>query len=201
MFTGLVEAAARVAESTAGSLRVDLSMFEEDVETGASVAVNGVCLTVAEKSPAGCRFDISKETAAKTTLGNLRENDIVNAERAMRASDRIGGHFVTGHVDGTGSIREIRPESLVVSLSDALMKGVVKKGSIAVDGISLTVASVMPDGFSAAIIPHTFQNTNLRAKKVGGAVNVETDIIGKYVRGMLRLESGITLQKLREHGF
>ena len=201
MFTGLIEAAARVTESADGSLRVDLSMFEEDVETGASVAVNGVCLTVAEKSSAGCRFDVSKETTAKTTLGNLREKDIVNVERAMKASDRIGGHFVTGHVDGTGSIREIRPESLVVSLSDALMKGVVEKGSIAVDGISLTVASVMPDGFSAAIIPHTFQNTNLHTKKAGGAVNVETDIIGKYVRRALGPESGVTLQELREHGF
>ncbi len=201
MFTGLVEAVARVTESTAGSLGVDLSMFEEDMETGASVAVNGVCLTVAEKSPAGYRFDISKETAAKTTLGSLRENDIVNVERAMRESDRVGGHFVTGHVDGTGSIREIHPESLTISLSDALMKGVVEKGSITIDGISLTVASVMPDGFSAAIIPHTFQNTNLHAKKAGGVVNVETDIIGKYVRRMLHTESGITLQKLREHGF
>ena len=201
MFTGLIEAAARVAEATTRSLSVDLSMFEEGVETGASVAIDGVCLTVADKSNAVCRFDISKETASKTTLGNLRENDIVNAERAIRASDRIGGHFVTGHVDGTGSIHKIRPESLVVSLPDVLMRDVVEKGSIAVDGISLTVASVTPDGFSAAIIPHTFQNTNLRTKKAGSAVNLETDIIGKYVRGMLRQESGITIQKLREHGF
>lgn len=201
MFTGLVETTARVTESAAGSLRVDLSMFEEDVETGASVAIDGVCLTVAEKSSTGCRFDISEETAAETTISNLRENNIVNVERAMKASDRMGGHFVTGHVDGTGSIRKIHPESLTISLSNELMKGAVKKGSITVDGISLTVASVMPDGFSVAIIPHTFQNTNLHVKKVGASVNVETDIIGKYVRGMLHTESGITLQTLREHGF
>lgn len=201
MFTGLVEAAARVTEASAGSLRVDLGMFEEGTETGASVAINGVCLTVADRSSRGCRFDISGETAARTTLGDLRENDTVNVERAMRISDRLGGHFVTGHIDGRGKIRKITPDSLVVSLPEELMGGVVEKGSIAVDGISLTVASVMPEGFSAAIIPHTFQGTNLHTRRVGSAVNVETDIIGKYVRRSLPGESNITLEKLREHGF
>lgn len=202
MFTGLIETAALVHESRAGSLLIDLHVFQDGIDIGASVAINGVCLTVAEKLSGGCRFDVSSETSNKTTLGDLHKNDIVNVERAMKISDRLWGHFVTGHVDGIGTLRKITPESLDIFLPEHLRNGVVEKGSITIDGISLTVASVTQDGFSAAIIPHTFKNTNLNTKNAGSKINVETDIIGKHVRRLLDSQSGgVTFKKLQEHGF
>lgn len=202
MFTGLIEATARVTDTSHGSIGLDLGIFRNGIDPGSSVAINGVCLTVAEKTSTLCRFDVSDETAKSSTLGDLRSNDVVNVERAMKASDRLGGHFVTGHVDGIGKIVEVSPTTLAINLPRTLMSGIVSKGSVTVDGISLTVATVTTSGFTAAIIPTTYENTNLNTKKIGSRANIETDILGKYVRKLIQPASGsITMEKLREHGF
>jgi riboflavin synthase len=202
MFTGLIETVATVEGMHGKSLRVDLALLAPEVEIGDSIAVNGTCLTVADRSSSVCVFDVSGETAARTTLGQLRNGDQVNVERALRVSDRIGGHFVTGHVDGVGVIERVTRDALEISLPGELIATVIEKGSIAVDGISLTVASLSSTGFTAAIVPHTFSNTNLRDRKTGDRANIETDVLGKYVKRFMHPEQGgITLADLEKHGF
>ncbi len=174
--------------------------------TGDSVSVNGVCLTVTK--PAGdISFDISPETMRRTNLGELKIGDRVNLERALRLSDRLGGHIVTGHVDGVGTIRGKSPvgEYIFYTFESPaeILKYIVKKGSIAVDGISLTVVELDSSSFSVAIIPHTLTATNISDKRVGDKVNLEVDIIGKYVEKFLsKKDSDTSLMKLlKKKGF
>ena len=196
MFTGIVEAVgvvkAVVRQNRAFSLEVQ-APFGESLALGESVAVNGVCLTVAEIPPsAGGTFkaDATPETFSRTTLGSLRVGSLVNLERALRLSGRLGGHIVTGHVDGTARLLELhRNENSVevqLSMDATLGEYMVEKGSLAVDGISLTIASTRRTGetcgVSVSVIPHTWDNTALHTKRAGDLVNVECDIIGKYVR-------------------
>ena len=188
MFTGLIESLGTIEriERTATGMRLVLSTdLEQELTSGESLAVNGVCLTVIASDRPGVRADVSPETARVTTLGDLRPGAEVNLERSMRADARVGGHFVQGHVDATGSIEGIAQEGdsyrITIRFPAHLEPLLVHKGSVAVDGISLTIASLDGDRFDVQIIPHTWERTNLHAAAIGAAVNLECDILGKYV--------------------
>jgi riboflavin synthase len=186
MFTGIVEELGRVAARDGSRLRVEARRVLDDVELGASIAVNGCCLTVvAWDGDAGWwDADVSDETYARTALGALEPGDPVNLERPVRLSDRLGGHLVQGHVDAVGEI--VRPvPDLQVRMPHDLLRYVVEKGSITVDGVSLTVVDVLGDGFTVAVIPHTAEVTTLGAKGPGEAVNLEVDVTAKYVERLL----------------
>jgi riboflavin synthase len=188
MFTGLIEAVGDVVavEQRPGAVRLYLSAdLAENLQVGESLAVNGVCLTVVEAGGPAMAFDIGPETMRVTALDDLEPGDRVNLERAMRADSRFGGHFVLGHADGIGTIVDVRPDGdfwwVKVRFAGHLAPLFVPKGSVAVDGISLTVASLADDAFEVQIIPHTWTHTNLRGTRVGTRVNLECDVIGKYV--------------------
>ena len=188
MFTGLIEALGEVAEmkpTPAGfRLRVTTSMAPE-LTAGESLAVNGVCLTVVSADTDAVHADVSPETARVSSLGTLKRGAVVNLERPLRADARLGGHFVQGHVDATGTIEEMRQEGdsywLTVKFPPLVAPYIVRKGSIAVNGISLTVAGVDDRHFDVQIIPFTWEHTNLHAARRGELVNIECDILGKYV--------------------
>ena len=211
MFTGLIEELAAVKSLAGGAvakLVVASSRVIEDVRVGDSVSVSGVCLTVTSVGDGELTFDAVPETLSRSTLKDLRAGDRVNLEASLRAGKMIGGHFVQGHVDGVGTVESIRRlgESAEVRIgaSPAILRYVVEKGSIAVDGISLTVASVDDAGFAVAVIPHTLEVTTLGLERPGDRVNLEVDIIGKYVEKFLagRVESiGVTEDLLRDAGF
>ena len=188
MFTGLIEAIGEVAEMkpTTTGFRLRLTTpIAPGIVPGDSLAVNGVCLTAVSSDPTGVHADISPETARVTALGSLRRGALVNLERPLRADARLGGHFVQGHVDATGTVQDIRPDGdsfwLTVQYPASLAPYIVRKGSIAVDGISLTVAGVDDRHFDVQIIPYTWEHTNLHLAAAGNLVNLECDILGKYV--------------------
>ncbi len=194
MFTGLVEALGtvrQIRDADGGRLLViSAPKIQSSVHVGDSIALNGACLTVAELCSDGLAFQAVPETLQKTNLGQLAVGDAVNLERALRVGDPLGGHWVQGHVDGVGRIADRRHdrewETLWFACSSTLCKQMVPKGSIAVDGVSLTLVEAHEDRFSVALIPLTLQNTTLGKKPVGAAVNLETDILAKYVAKMLR---------------
>ena len=193
MFTGIVEAVGKIAALDSGrdSVRVTVSSarIAEDVAIGDSVAVSGVCLTVVEIAAPQLTFEAVYETLRRTTLGQRRVGDLVNLERALKADGRFGGHIVQGHIDGTGRIASIRPVGdswfVYVEASQELLRYVVNKGSVCVDGISLTVMDADDKAFSLSIIPHTWENTTLKDRRAGDSVNIETDIVGKYVEKLM----------------
>lgn len=194
MFTGLVEEMGTVRErvpSAAGArMVIAYDVVREGLAIGDSVSVNGACLTVVELTDDSFAVDCVEETLRRTSVGDRQAGDRVNLERAMRVGDRLGGHIVQGHVDGTGTIRDITPEGDGVLMSVAadgdLLRYVVEKGSITVDGVSLTVASRQPDGFTIALIPHTMEATTLGPDTVGRRVNLEADVLAKYVEALVR---------------
>jgi len=192
MFTGIVVGTGKVKNITkntenrsAVQMTVDLGKQAKGLKMGQSVALNGVCLTVTKLSKNLGRFEMIDETTKKTDLGNLKIGSIVNIERSLKAGDRLEGHFVLGHVDGVGIIKKIlkKPKEVQVwfEVPKKLAKYIVKKGSIAIDGISLTVVEVKKNLVSVSFIPHTIQVTNFKTKKIGDKVNIETDILGKYI--------------------
>ena len=194
MFTGLIETLGTVAEIKPIDLgyRLGLSTgLVQDVRTGESVAVNGVCLTVSAVITNELYVDVSPETARLTTLRSLNQGKIVNIERPLRADGLMGGHFVQGHVDGMGRIERIQREGehhwLTVEFPESLTPYIVHKGSIAVDGISLTVAGITNNRFKVQLVPYTWENTNLKVASPDELVNIECDIIGKYVVGAVKL--------------
>lgn len=194
MFTGLVEAVGQVVEvkPTTVGFRVRLKTeLARGLQPGESIAVNGVCLTVVSADGDEMHADVSPETARVTALGTLKRGSLVNLERPLRADDRFGGHFVQGHIDATGTIEEIRHQSeffwVTVKFPGMLAPYLVRRGSIAVDGISLTIAGLSDRHFDVQIIPHTWENTNLRAARDNDLVNIECDIVGKYVVRMAEL--------------
>lgn len=207
MFTGLVEALAPVEKVQAagdGRALVVAAPFAGELSLGESVAVNGACLTVVARESRTATFQAGPETLQKTNLGELRPGDRVNLERSLRLGDRLGGHLVQGHVDGVGRIarRLVQGpwETVWFSCPAELAAQMVPKGSVTVDGISLTVVDVTGDGISVALIPHTLANTTLGFKKAGAAVNLETDVLAKYVWKCLR-GGGVTLETLVKSGF
>ena len=211
MFTGIVEELGNVKTLTrnAGGARLTISASTvlNNTALGDSICVNGVCLTVVEKSSADFSADVAQETLRVSNLGDLRTGQQVNLERALQLSARIGGHLVTGHVDAVGRIKEKRQEGnswrVFIEAPETALRYVIKKGSVAVDGISLTVADVDKAGFSLAMIPHTAKLTTLGFKAAGDSVNLETDIIGKYVERLLsgRVEGSVSLELLKKSGF
>jgi riboflavin synthase len=194
MFTGLIEAVGEIAEvkTSPGGFRIRIrTALAADLASGDSLAVNGVCLTVVTADGGEVHADIGPETARVTTLGSLRQGQRVNLERSMRADGRVGGHFVQGHVDGPGFVEEVRPDGdshwLTISFDPSLAPYLIRKGSIAVDGVSLTIAGLGENAFDVMIIPFTWANTSLAAMTVGDRVNIECDMIGKYVARSVEL--------------
>ena len=186
MFTGIVEELGQVVSRQGPRLRIAATTVLDDVQMGASIAVNGTCLTVVgwDASDGWWEADVVDETYARTALGVLEAGHRVNLERPVRLSDRLGGHLVQGHVDGVGEIQAAAPD-LRVRCERTLLRYVVEKGSITVDGISLTIAAVHDDGFSVAVIPHTMEVTTLGHKGPGDPVNLEVDVTAKYVERLL----------------
>jgi riboflavin synthase len=209
MFTGMITALGSIRRVTRKGpdalLEVDAMMPLEDIRIGDSIAINGACLTVTKKADRHFTADVSAETLSRTNIGALKAGDRVNLEKALRFNDFLGGHLVLGHVDGQGKLREKTGSAnsiiLGIEIPDELMRYLVEKGSIAVDGVSLTVNSCGKNRFYVNMIPHTAQMTTLGFKKVGDAVNIETDIIGKYVERFLQPRKGMDLGFLAEHGF
>jgi riboflavin synthase len=184
MFTGLVEEMGALASATGNRLVFEAATVTADSQVGDSIAVNGCCLTVVDIGPGWWAADVVEETRRRTNLGDLRPGDPVNLERPVRVGDRLGGHLVQGHVDAVGTILAPAPD-LEVAIDDRLTPYVVEKGSITVDGISLTVVSVTSASFRVAIIPHTLEATTLGRKTTGDRVNLEVDVIAKYAERLL----------------
>ena len=212
MFTGIVEEIGTVKKIARGQkayLEIQADRIFSDIHIGDSIAVNGVCLTVTGFSGKVFTADVMNETFSRSSLGSLKAGSHVNLERAMSANGRFGGHIVSGHIDGTGKITNIKKDGNAVwykiSADENIIKYTVEKGSIAIDGISLTVARIEKDNFSVSIIPHTSEETILSEKKVGDTVNLENDIIGKYVERFLNFDktekSNITRDFLAKYGF
>jgi riboflavin synthase len=193
MFTGLIEDVGRIGalrfKNGSAVLTVKTKLAVQRMPLGASVAVNGACLTVVKKLNGGFAVDVSPETLARTNLEKLSLGSLVNLEQPIRLQERLGGHLVTGHVDGVGTVASIRKQGeftmFTFSVPARLGALLVSKGSVAVDGVSLTVNDCRRDRFSVAIIPFTLQHTNLQGRRVGDKVNIETDLIGKYVHSFL----------------
>ena len=192
MFTGIVEGIGtvnKISKNTknrsAIEMTIDLGKQVRGLKVGQSVALNGVCLTATKLTKSKCLFEMIEETTKKTDLGNLKVGGVVNIERSLKVGDRLEGHFVLGHVDGVGIIKKIlkKPKEVQVyfEIPKNLTKYVVKKGSIAIDGISLTVVDIKKTLASVSLIPHTIEITNFHTKKVGDKVNIETDVLGKYI--------------------
>ena len=208
MFTGTIEALCPVAELRRGAtwrLTLDLGGLADDARLGDSIAVNGVCLTVAALSGTRASFDAIGETIGRSALARLGEGERVNVERSLRVGQRLGGHFVAGHVDGVGTIRakDEQPEQTLVrvAVSPELTKLMATKGSVAVDGVSLTLVDVKRDEFAVALIPYTLRETTLGVKRAGAPVNVEVDLLARYVARLLGRDDGLSEDFLREHGY
>jgi riboflavin synthase len=209
MFTGIVEGLGKVKRLTMKGadavLEIEAEIDLNDVALGDSIAVNGVCLTVTSNNRRSFQADVSAETLSRTTLKFLQNGHPVNLEKSLRVGGFVGGHFVLGHIDGVGRIVSKTQKSgsiiLTVEFDDRLSGYVVEKGSIAVDGVSLTVNKLEKSRFCVNIIPHTAARTTLEMKKEGDGVNIETDILGKYVEKLLQSNRGIDKDFLAKHGF
>jgi riboflavin synthase len=213
MFTGLIEAVCTVKSvrqsENAMLLSIDLGELADDGRIGDSIAINGVCLTIARLEGRIATFDLSAETLAKSTLSKLKPSSQVNIERAIKAGDRFGGHFVQGHIDGKAAIKAIDKRGQFADMKFVtgaeLLEAMVVKGSVAVDGISLTIASMDQNSFSVALIPETLNKTTLSRVKIGDEVNIETDIIVKAIKTQLEKilpqTQPLTAEKLKELGF
>lgn len=209
MFTGIIEDLGKVRKTGRSTLAVETVL--DDIKTGDSIAVNGICLTVTRIEARGrasiLSFDFSPETSGRTSLQGLESGNAVNLERAMRPGDRLGGHFLSGHIEGTGKLLSVSPRGdfvlIAFSADKPVSRYLVPKGSVGVDGISLTVADVTPGSFTVSVIPHTVKNTNLHLKKTGDTVNLEPDMLAKYAENALQKEkrTGITYSLLKENGF
>lgn len=218
MFTGIIEEVGTVASIQKGAnsavLTIQAHTILDDAKLGDSIAVNGVCLTVTALTPSAFSADVMHETLNRSSLGKLHSGSTVNLERAMAANGRFGGHIVSGHIDGTGVISQIeRDDNAVwytIQADAGILRYIIEKGSIAIDGISLTVAKVSAKDFSVSIIPHTAANTTLAARRSGDVVNLENDCIGKYVEKLLSqpapqtntsTKSNITMALLAQAGY
>lgn len=211
IFTGIVEELGKVESISQGKLCIKAQKVLQGTQLGDSIAVNGICLTVTNITNDSFTADVMPETFRKTALGSLKYGSNVNLERALCLNSRLGGHIVSGHIDGTGTIKEFKNEGNAIIMSikapHALLKYVIPKGSIAIDGISLTVVSVTADEFSVSLIPHTRLVTCLKDKKMGDAVNLETDVIAKYIEKLINHETineksdGLSRELLLKYGF
>ena len=217
MFTGIIEEVGALERLAGGEIAIRAKKVLEDVALGDSIAVNGICLTVTHFDAAHFTADVMPETVRRTSLAELKRGSRVNLERALTLRSRLGGHIVSGHIDGVGTIAAMQEEGnailLTVRAGADVLRYIVEKGSVALDGISLTVARVSAADFTVSLIPHTREITNLREKRMGSRLNIETDILGKYVEKLFpgahtRGESdapksagGLTMDFLRQQGF
>ncbi|ESE31330.1 riboflavin synthase, alpha subunit [Eubacterium brachy ATCC 33089] len=210
MFTGIIEEVGKIKNIQGGTnykLTIAASKILEDIHLGDSIAVNGICLTAISWDNGSFTVDVMRETLERTSLHRLRAGSFVNLERALAANGRFGGHIVSGHIDGTGEIINIRRDANAVlykiKTSEKIMEFIIEKGSIAIDGISLTVAKVDRSAFYVSVIPHTLENTILLRKKTGDIVNLENDIVGKYIKSFTDKNSNSTLCEsfLKSNGF
>lgn len=213
MFTGLIEAVCKVVSANrsanGGQITIDLGKLANQTESGDSISVNGTCLTVIGLDRNSATFDISPETLEKSTLADLAPSSTVNIERAMKADGRFAGHFVQGHIDGVAAIKQINKQgqftNIKIQANPDILEQIIVKGSVCVDGISLTVASMDENSFEVALIPETLKKTTLGNANIGNMVNIETDIIVKTIKkqleNILPKKQGLTLEKLRESGF
>lgn len=213
MFTGIIQRIGRVEKAAftqaTPTLSISHAPWDESLVAGESVAVQGVCLTIAAVAPGRFECNVLQETVARSNLGALRSGTPVNLERAIRAGDKLGGHMVSGHVDGTGCVHEVRSIGgdwkLTITCSRALLDGIVAKGSIAIDGVSLTVGDLRVDRFDCFLVAFTWEHTTLKNLRAGSAVNLELDLLGKYARrGSLEMpanESNVTMDLLERTGF
>ncbi len=192
MFTGIIEETGKALRVEHGGIWIQAKKVLEGTKTGDSIAVNGVCLTVVTIKSTEFMADVMPETLKRSSLGQLKAGSRVNLERAMAADGRFGGHIVSGHIDGTGTVASITKDSNAVRFQilapEEILRGIVEKGSVAIDGISLTVTAVEKDRFEVSVIPHTLGETVLSDRKKGSVVNLENDIIGKYVERLLAFE-------------
>ncbi len=217
MFTGIIEEVGRVASLRRGAhscvLTIEASRVLEDVSVGDSIATNGVCLTVTSFTSAAFTADVMHETIDRSSLGSLKPGSPVNLERALPANGRFGGHIVSGHIDGVGTVSAVAADDnavwYTIEAAPAILRHIVEKGPIAIDGISLTVASVDGRSFRVSIIPHTRAETTLAARRVGDVVNLECDVVGKYIERLMTFgaasepapQSAITKDFLFKNGF
>lgn len=215
MFTGIIEEIGIIQSikknNKSSVISIQGKKIFEDIHIGDSISVNGVCLTVTTFSNKTFTADVMNETLSRSSLGSLKNGSYVNLERAMSSSGRFGGHIVSGHIDGTGRIIKIKRDDnaiwYTIIVEDSLIRYIVEKGSVAIDGISLTIVNVNKNSFSVSIIPHTSQETILSHRLVGDIVNIENDVIGKYVEKLITFEknkkdeSNITMDFLINNGF
>ncbi|WP_349947526.1 riboflavin synthase [Lacrimispora sp. BS-2] len=212
MFTGIIEEIGKIQTIRKGPessfISVQAKKIMEDVRLGDSIAVNGVCLTVTAFSQGGFTADVMNETFNRSSLGNLSTGSPVNLERAMPANGRFGGHIVSGHIDGTGTVSAVQKDDnavwYTIKTTPDILRYIIEKGSVAIDGISLTVAKVKRDSFSVSVIPHTASMTILPGRRIGDTVNLENDCIGKYVERLMAIqqpENNITAGFLKKYGF
>ena len=217
MFTGIVEELGEIIgidrQGISGTIRIRAKKVLEGTKIGDSIAVNGICLTVTSMQDGMFTADVMAETIRRSSLAQAKAGDAVNLERAMAADGRFGGHIVSGHIDGTGMIRSYRREEnavwVTIAAKPEILRLIVEKGSICIDGISLTVATVTEDTFSVSIIPHTGAETTLLTHEPGALVNLENDVVGKYVERLMNFagtdaqpeNSGITMEFLEKYGF
>lgn len=211
MFTGIIEELGTIRRIGGGQLEIAASLVLEDVKLGDSIAVNGICLTVTSFSHTCFTADVMPETIRQTSLSDLKQGSFVNLERALTLSSRLGGHIVSGHIDGVGKIVSMKQEGNAILLTAAadkeILDGIVARGSVTLDGISLTVVRVTEETFTVSLIPHTREVTNLKAKQAGSLINIETDVIGKYVEKLMTRDErkeekrAITRTLLLENGF
>ena len=210
MFTGIVEEVGRIItadrKGNSARLKIEAEKVLEDIKIGDSIAVNGICLTVTSFGKNYFTADVMHETLGRSSIGEAASGSPVNLERAMAANGRFGGHIVTGHIDGTGTICEVKSDEIAICYSmkapEKIMRYIVEKGSVAIDGISLTVAERTDTGFTISLIPHTGEKTILMDKKPGDPVNIECDYIGKYIEQLMKDKpgEGLTLGMLQSLG-
>lgn len=211
MFTGIIEEIGKIKGISKGvrsvSLEIEAEVILEDTRIGDSISTNGVCLTVTDMGTRSFRADVMPETMRKSSLGGLKSGDPVNLERALTLSSRLGGHMVSGHIDGTGRIVAFEKDDtaiwITVSAAPELLRYIINKGSVALDGVSLTVAYIDRSVFKVSVIPHTQQATTLTGKRVGDVINIENDMVARYIEKLAGREKGdgISLEFLQSNGF
>ena len=207
MFTGIIEEIGKLKSLNGGRIEISCEKILSDIKIGDSISTNGICLTVVDFGKNFFAADVMPETFRKTSLAEIQTGGVVNLERALKVGDRLGGHIVSGHIDGTGKILSMRTEGnaifIEIQAENFLLKQIAAKGSVALDGISLTVVDANQENFSVSMIPHTREVTNFKFKRVGSLVNIETDVLAKYVERLINFEKNSTLTKnfLAENGF
>ena len=206
MFTGIIEETGIFKSFAKGKIVINCNKILEDIKIGDSISTNGICLTVTHFDDKSFTADVMPETIRRTSLESLAPGKLINLERALKLSDRLGGHIVSGHIDGVGKIHSLRPEGnaiiVTINADKNLLRHIVSKGSVALDGMSLTVVEVTDKKFSVSLIPHTREITNFKEKQVGSLVNIETDIIAKYVEQLMSIKNAdITRDFLMANGF